>query len=71
MNREELEIAVAKELVRDRTMGLCGYGKVCEDCDCFADYDGGKSRDSLALRDVRSVLNTLDKLEGKHEDQDH
>lgn len=41
----------ARALVREQTNGLCEYGKVCGDCDCFP-----LDKDDYARAHVRAVL---------------
>lgn len=44
----------ARVLVRETTSGLCEYGRVCDECDCFADAGGGE-RDAHALALARAL----------------
>lgn len=44
----------ARVLVRETTSGLCEYGRVCDECDCFADA-GGRERDAYALALARAM----------------
>jgi hypothetical protein len=54
--RRYLEEQIAKAVVRDTSQGLCEYGEVCEECDCFADRDDGKYRDQVARAAARAAL---------------
>lgn len=44
----ELLARAARVIVREQSSGLCEYGRVCDECDCFADAGGG-ARDAYAL----------------------
>lgn len=41
---------VADAIILSGSNGICRLGAVCELCDCFADVDGGATRDELARR---------------------
>ena len=49
-------VEIAKAVVYNTSSGLCEYGKVCAMCDCFADGDDGKYRDSVARAAARAAL---------------
>lgn len=48
--------AAAAELVRQETAGCCTLGKVCGLCDCFAERDGGATRDGYARQHARAAV---------------
>lgn len=53
---DALRDKIAAALLAMQTNGLCQLGRVCEECDCFSDGDGGKLRDESLRREADAVL---------------
>lgn len=52
----ELVDVVADAVILSQSNGLCRLGRVCSQCDCFADVDDGATRDELARRYAAMAL---------------